>query len=519
LPAALALAAALPLVALLLSCGGSSSNSASNGGGGGAAIAQQVAACEAGLPHLRTAGLAANEASIVVDAGPCAYGVPVGSPSGTAASVFIVGSQNLAYTNVTICVPGTTTCQTIDHILVDTGSSGLRIMSSVLSSSLNLTQETVGGAPLFECGQFADGYTWGSIRNATVSIGGTGNTGETTTHGIAIQIIGDSDSYTVPTPCSSTGVPELDSVAAFGANGIIGIGLFINDCITGDTCFGSASSTPLYYTCTTSTSCDAADVPATQQVSNPVGSFATDFNGVIVSLPALPALSTAYGAQNVYGNLFFGVATQANNAISTLNTGATVYLADGFADFNSQISSSSPSVPLGESTSYCANSFIDSGSNGIFLPADVANIPTDTNGWFIPVTAGNVDILAMTASIQGAFLSGATASSNPSNTSPSIGFNIANADTLLFTANGGNDTAYSALGGTQGSAGTCATGGTGTETASNSTSGIDWGVPFFYGRPIAIGNELLGNVVGTDTVTGPALQYNGAAYTGPFWVF
>ena len=39
---------------------------------------------------------------------------------------------NGLFTSVTICVPGSASnCQTIDGVLVDTGSSGLRILSSV----------------------------------------------------------------------------------------------------------------------------------------------------------------------------------------------------------------------------------------------------------------------------------------------------------------------------------------------------------------------------------------------------
>ena len=49
---------------------------------------------------------------------------------------------NGLFTSVTICVPGSTAnCQTIDGVLVDTGSSGLRILSSALT--LTLPQQTV----------------------------------------------------------------------------------------------------------------------------------------------------------------------------------------------------------------------------------------------------------------------------------------------------------------------------------------------------------------------------------------
>ncbi len=43
---------------------------------------------------------------------------------------------NEAFINVTVCVPNTTTCQTVDHVLVDTASSGLRLLSSVLTIPL-----------------------------------------------------------------------------------------------------------------------------------------------------------------------------------------------------------------------------------------------------------------------------------------------------------------------------------------------------------------------------------------------
>src|SRR5271157_3560515 len=44
--------------------------------------------------------------------------------------------------SVTICTPGTTTCQTINDILLDTGDQGLRIFKQALNVSLE--QVTVG---------------------------------------------------------------------------------------------------------------------------------------------------------------------------------------------------------------------------------------------------------------------------------------------------------------------------------------------------------------------------------------
>ncbi len=45
-------------------------------------------------------------------------------------SPFIV---NKACVSVTVCTPGTTNCQTINDILLDTGSSGLRIFKQALN--------------------------------------------------------------------------------------------------------------------------------------------------------------------------------------------------------------------------------------------------------------------------------------------------------------------------------------------------------------------------------------------------
>ena len=45
---------------------------------------------------------------------------------GEAYEVYVNG----LFTSVTICVPGTSSCQTLDGVLVDSGSSGLRLLAS-----------------------------------------------------------------------------------------------------------------------------------------------------------------------------------------------------------------------------------------------------------------------------------------------------------------------------------------------------------------------------------------------------
>ncbi len=126
---------------------------------------------------------------------------------------------NIPYVSVTVCPHGSTAnCQTIDHIEVDTGSYGLRVISSVMSSALlqNLSQE----ATLGQCSDrgmhaVGDGFSWGSMRIADVSISGE------TASGVPMQVIGDPNYPNIPTDCSNTGAEE-DTVPTFGANGIIG---------------------------------------------------------------------------------------------------------------------------------------------------------------------------------------------------------------------------------------------------------------------------------------------------------
>src|SRR6202012_709764 len=85
------------------------------------------------------------------------------------------GALNIPYISITICAPGSTTnCQTIDHIEVDTGSYGLGVISSVVNQSLlsALPNETTSGfgVPIVECTMFGDGFSWGSVRTADMSI-------------------------------------------------------------------------------------------------------------------------------------------------------------------------------------------------------------------------------------------------------------------------------------------------------------------------------------------------------------
>lgn len=78
-------------------------------------------------------------------------------------------TPNLLFTTLTICDPTNSNCQTIDHILVDTGSGGLRIFKQALTVSLTQAINDQGAA-LAACEAFARGNAWGPVQMASVKL-------------------------------------------------------------------------------------------------------------------------------------------------------------------------------------------------------------------------------------------------------------------------------------------------------------------------------------------------------------
>ncbi len=145
-------------------CGGGSSSSTGSGntGGTGGGGTSPGGTSTAGGNTIATPGN--NVAPLIVDAGPVA---------GEA-------TTNVPYTTVVVCAPGTTNCVTIDHVSVDTGSTGLRIPASLDSRHGQFARENVNtGAPVAECVAFLDGtFFWGTVKSADVKMGGTSNNSE-----------------------------------------------------------------------------------------------------------------------------------------------------------------------------------------------------------------------------------------------------------------------------------------------------------------------------------------------------
>ena len=344
-----------------------------------------------------------------------------------------------AFASVTLCVPSTSTCQTIGGVLVDTGSSGLRILSSALTIALP-QQKTAGGDPIAECLPFLASYTWGPVETADVQIAGE------KAKAVPLQVLSDTD-FKVPSGCTNFGLRSADTLQTLGANGILGIGMFAQDC--GSACTLSGSQNPeMYYQCLSS-GCQPIAETLSQQVTNPVVLFPSDNNGVIVELPQISGQ-----APTVSGSLVFGIGTQSNNGL-----GATaVYTAPGFA-FTTTFNGKSYS-----------GSFIDSGSNGLFFPntTGITDCGTNDQGFFCP--AMTVNLSAVNQGANGA--------------SGTVKFSIANAATLFATG----DAAFNGLGGPTAALGS---------PAAVSTDFFDWGLPFFFGRNVYTAIEGMSTPAGS----------------------
>ncbi len=361
---------------------------------------------------------ARNVLPMVVDQGP------------TALKITGVTATNEPFVSVTVCVPGSATaCQTIDHVLVDTGSVGLRVIASALPNNVlgALPQELgSGGYGLSECVQFASNASWGSVRLADVQLAGE------TAGSIPIQIIGDPAVPPVPSACSNGTVVE-DTVASFGANGVLGVQPFLQDC--GISCVLTAEQGYWMYWICPGGACQTAPVGTSQQLPNPVAMLAQDNNGVVLTLPSVPGGM----ALSVTGTLTLGIATAADNALGR----ATVYDLDpntgNFTTlFNGQY--------------YTDGAFVDSGSNALYF-ADGYLTPCSStgsaSGFYCP--SGTV---ALSAYNQG----------YSNGNSGTVAFSVANAEALFTTAPA--DAAFSQLAG------------------SPIPGYFDWGLPFFFGNSV-----------------------------------
>lgn len=271
---------------------------------------------------------------------------------------------NYPLVSVTICKPGSsakTSCATIHNVLLDTGSFGLRLYASAIPratlAALPIQTDSASGKNVAACAAFGSGYTWGSLRNADVRLGGE------VAASVPIQVMSD--------PAIVSSVPEscryhsaLKSPTDLHANGILGVGVSRYDC--GASCAGSTAREGYYYADASLPT--AIVMPLVNQVTNPVALFQVNNNGVIVDMPAV----SGEGAPTATGTVTFGIDTQTNNLLA--GSGATVLGTDRWGNFTGSYDGAT-----------AVAAFIDSGSNALFF--EDSTIPQLDSTFYAPLSA------------------------------------------------------------------------------------------------------------------------------------
>jgi hypothetical protein len=369
-----------------------------------------------------------------------------GGPAGA------TGAINHAYVTVKVCAAGSSTqCANIDHVLLDTGSWGLRLVGSVLAAhSVALaTESDTQGQLIEECVNFSGGETWGPVALADVSLAGE------SASKLPVQIMDDNGAYAPPPASCGANGTLINDIGGFDANGVLGVGVMMQDC--GSACVNALTALPVYYGCSSGAAgvCTAENVALDLQVTNPVARFATDNNGIIVNLPTLV---NANGDVTDTGELLFGIGTQTDNSLP--GQGLTVLGTDSNGDFMATYNGGSAMLPA----------LIDSGTDAYAF--DDPTIAVCGSGAFVGYycpAGGNAALFAVNTGV------GTNAATNR------VNFDIVDPN-LSFLA---GSASFGNIGGGAGS------------------SSFTWGMPFFFGRKIYIGIDQ--RVAGA--YTGPYFAY------------
>jgi hypothetical protein len=280
-----------------------------------------------------------------------------------------------------------------------------------------------------------DGTAWGPILSADIKINGE------VASALPMQAIGE-NAYPMPTGGACASGPAITDLQSLMANGIIGVGIYQQDC--GTACTQTSGNPGIYFACTSNKAggCKATTVPLDSQVWNPIVKFPVDNNGIVIQLPSVPA----NGAASLTGKLVFGIGTQSNNG---LGSATVITPVDDYGNIGT-------TFPVG-GTKYTG--FVDSGTNTYtFLDSATSGLALCTSaglsGFYCPSSTKN-----LSATVFGG-----------SNASALVNFSISNPGRL-----GGTISALGTLG---------------TEMpgfpSSGTTSVPDflWGLPFFYGRTV-----------------------------------
>ncbi len=395
------------------------------GCGGGGSDASSSAATNSSNGTNASTNSPVTSSSNVLAADASAVPTAVNSTNAIPVTVSATGIPNQPMVSVTVCgnnTSATGNCTTIPNVLVDTGSYGLRLFRSVIPDATFNTfatvNDTASGLPLAECAVFVSAYGWGTVHQADVKLGG-----EIATK-VPIHVMAD-PALTASVPSACVTGTELTSPAALGANGILGIGVNVQDCGTG--CVATPQD-QFYYT----NAGQVTTATLAQQVTNPASMLTQDNNGVILEM----AQVADSGSTTATGTLVFGVDTQSNNALN--GAGATLIPTVSGGNFTANYNG----------TTLLNGAFLDSGSTALFFgDPTIPHASSSESSLYIP-----------TATV------GRSATLFASNSTVSVGFNIANGLTLSASGN----SAFNDIG-------------------AFSSGTLDFGLPFFYGRHVYYG--------------------------------
>ncbi|ARP94026.1 DUF3443 family protein [Bordetella genomosp. 13] len=364
-----------------------------------------------------------------------AAGGPSATPSDSAAPNAIpvtVGNapgrpRNFPVVSVTVCAPGSNagaSCATIDNVLLDTGSYGLRLYASAIPADTlaALEPQRIAGAQVASCAIFVDSHAWGTVRNADVRMASQ------VAQNVPIHVWSD-PGLPASSPAACQLNSSMDTVADLGGNGILGVGVAPADC---PGC-SIAASGQFYYSCTGAV-CTPAIQPLANQIGNPVSRFADHNNGIVLQMEPIGS-----GGKSVAtGTLVFGVDTAANNVLA--GRGATVLRTDGSGGFEA--------VYKGVRM----RAFTDSGSNGYFFgDADLPHSRISPD-FYAPEATQSLSLWVLDRNAAAG------------TTGAELRFDVANADSLFATGNA----AFNNL-------------------AGDVPGAFDLGLPFFYGRHVYYG--------------------------------
>lgn len=454
----------LNLCVLLSACGGGSSSSS------------ETRANDFNWAQLRANAVGASSTSsisglTVQDISACntsssgqAHVIPVCVDDGIGTQYRIV---NRPVITVRLCVPGKYSeadCVNVDHVLVDTGSAGLRIATPALVKPLALPAVTDrSNNPVAECMRFVSGWTWGSLNHADVYVGGL------VARNVSLQMMGYSSRNpqlggngggafpNVPSECSTsikanniaagaTSDPDITDVMQEGIQGIIGLSASAYNQLYGDQ----------YFICPAGICSNASNFDPLLRPGH-LSVYMSDYpGGVVLSFPS----TGSNGARNMVGTLRFG--------ISSLPPAASRIRLNSIGQFTTILNGQS-----------YTQSYIDSGSNGFFFDASTAmDLPacTTQKGFYCPATSRT-----FTATMRDRLNSDST-----------VSFTVANTDalaSLLTLPNGFNNLA----------------GPVSTSTVSTLDPTFAWGFPFFLGRTVytAMEGTSVGGTYGTVAYTSP----------------